>query len=126
MSGNIYALMEKGFAQLGLAVDQSCLAKFELLAQELAKWSKKINLTAIKQLDEIVIKHFIDSLTVAQVVGSSGRLLDIGSGAGFPGIPLKIVSPRLHVVSVDSVEKKIIFQRAVVRLLKLSEFEAVH
>jgi 16S rRNA (guanine527-N7)-methyltransferase len=126
MKSSISELLLKGLDQLGLDVDQACLDKFALLAQELVKWNRKINLTSIEHPDEIVIKHFIDSLTIAEVVGRRGRLLDIGSGAGFPGIPLKIVLPELQVVSVDSVEKKIIFQRSIARLLKLEDFTAMH
>ncbi len=126
MKGRALDLLAGSLLQLGFDIDQACLNKFQLFAEELSKWNRKINLTSIKQPEEIVIKHFIDSLTVAGVAGKSGRLLDIGSGAGFPCIPLKIVSPDLKIVSIDSVEKKIVFQRAVARLLQLKEFTAIH
>jgi len=126
MMNSMSELLIKGLGQLGLNADQACLERFTLLTQELCKWNRKINLTSIEKPDEIVIKHFIDSLTIAEAAGGSGSLLDIGSGAGFPGIPLKILFPDLEVVSVDSVEKKIIFQRAVARLLKLENFTPIH
>ena len=93
---------------------------------ELKKWSRKINLTAITSDADIVVKHFLDSLTLMKVVGKKGQLADIGAGAGFPSIPLKIVSHELSVVSVDAVEKKVLFQRHAARLLRLHGFEAIH
>jgi 16S rRNA (guanine527-N7)-methyltransferase len=73
-----------------------------------------------------VVKHFLDSLVLLRVVGVKGDLLDIGSGGGFPAIPLKIARRELQVVSVDAVEKKVIFQRHAARLLGLHGFEALH
>ena len=102
------------------------LGKFYTFAAELKKWSRKINLTAITADEDIAVKHFLDSLTVLKVVGPKGRLLDIGSGGGFPAIPLKIACHDLHVTSVDAVEKKVIFQRHAARLLGLHGFEALH
>lgn len=89
-------------------------------AQELLHWNRRINLSAIRTLDEAVEKHLLDSLTLLPWI-PDGRLLDIGSGGGFPGFPLKIVRPDLHLTSVDSVGKKIQFQRHMVRLLALKD-----
>lgn len=119
-------LLVTGATELGLHLTSAQLGNFYTYAGELTKWSKKINLTAIKTDEEIALKHFVDSLTLAKVVKNKGRLLDIGSGGGFPAIPLKIVLHDLHVMSVDAVEKKVIFQRHVARLLHLHDFEAVH
>jgi len=102
------------------------LGLFDLFAEELKKWNRKINLTAIKDDREIVIKHFVDSLSLLGCLRKSGKLLDIGSGGGFPAIPLKIMLPELAVVSVDAVEKKILFQRHAARLLRLPNFTALH
>lgn len=118
--------LARGATELGLHLTNGQLGNFYTYADELMKWSKKINLTAIKTDEEIAVKHFVDSLTMAKVVKNKGRLLDIGSGGGFPAIPLKIVLHDLHVISVDAVEKKVIFQRHVARLLHLHDFEAVH
>lgn len=107
-----------------LSVQQ--LELFNLFAEELKKWNRKINLTAIKDDREIVIKHFADSLSLLGCLKKTGKLLDIGSGGGFPAIPLKIMLPELPVVSVDAVEKKILFQRHAARILQLREFTAVH
>ena len=116
----------RGAAELGLHLTAAELGKFYTFAAELKKWSRKINLTAITADEDIAVKHFLDSLTVLKVVGPKGRLLDIGSGGGFPAIPLKIVCHGLHVTSVDAVEKKVIFQRHAARLLGLQGFEALH
>lgn len=102
------------------------LDSFNLFAEELKKWNRKINLTAIKDDREIVIKHFTDSMSLLSCLKKTGKLLDIGSGGGFPAIPLKILLPELPVVSVDAVEKKILFQRHAARMLRLQEFTALH
>lgn len=115
-----------GAAELGIALSSAELGKFYHFAAELKKWARKINLTAITADEEIAVKHFLDSLTLLKVVTGHGRLLDIGSGAGFPSIPVKIARHELKVVSVDAVEKKIIFQRHAARLLGLHDFDAIH
>lgn len=120
------ALLKRGADELGIELDAAALDRFSRFAAELAKWNRKINLTAIKEGEDVMIKHFLDSLTVLAKVDVFGRVLDIGSGGGFPGIPLKIARPDLQVVSVDAVEKKILFQRHVARLLGLNGFTAIH
>lgn len=111
---------------LGLAVDTAMLERLEWLAAELLRWNRRHNLTAITDPAEVREKHLVDSLTLLPLIGVSRRLLDLGSGAGFPALPLKIVCPPLDVVSIDAVGKKIAFQRHVARTLKLSGFTAVH
>ncbi len=91
---------------------------------ELLRWNKKVNLTAIVELNSCWEKHILDSLFLGSMLAGRERLVDIGSGAGLPSIPLKIVFPGLRVLSVDSVTKKINFQRHVVRLLGLHDFSA--
>jgi 16S rRNA (guanine527-N7)-methyltransferase len=112
--------------ELGIQLDANELGRFGSFANELKKWNRKINLTAIRDDRDIVIKHFADSLTLISNVNQAGSLLDIGSGGGFPAIPLKIMLPGLSVVSVDAVEKKILFQRHASRLLQLQGFTALH
>ncbi|WP_083767185.1 16S rRNA (guanine(527)-N(7))-methyltransferase RsmG [Geotalea daltonii] len=119
-------MLECGAADFGLQLSFDQVEKLALYAKELKKWNRKINLTAIKSDEDIVIKHFVDSLVLAKFVKADAMLVDIGSGAGFPCIPLKIIMPALRVTSVDAVEKKIIFQRNVARLIGLAGFEAVH
>lgn len=119
-------LLGRCAAELGIELDPNELGRFGSFAAELKKWNRKINLTAIRDDRDIVIKHFADSLTLLRAVDKTGSLLDIGSGGGFPAIPVKIMLPKLSVVSVDAVEKKIMFQRQVARLLHLHEFTALH
>ncbi|GLI38014.1 16S rRNA (guanine(527)-N(7))-methyltransferase RsmG [Geobacter hydrogenophilus] len=119
-------LLMRGATQLGVELTSAQLGKFALFAAELRKWNHKINLTAITTEREIALKHFVDSLSLCRAVGKGGRLLDLGSGGGFPVIPFAILHPKSEAVSVDAVEKKIIFQRHVGRLLGLSYFQAIH
>ncbi len=126
MTNEMCLLLELGCAQLGIDLTPQLRYGSALLADELRKWGKKINLTAIRDEKDVVIKHLLDSLTLCWVIGISGRLLDLGSGAGFPAIPLQLARPQLQVVSVDAVEKKIIFQRHIARLLGLHNFTPRH
>lgn len=118
--------LEQGMEEMGLAVSEQTIRAFELFSAELKKWNRRINLTAITADDEIAVKHIIDSLVLAGCIHDNESVLDIGSGAGVPAIPLKIARPLVRVTSVDAVEKKILFQRHVARLLELNGFEALH
>lgn len=120
------SLLERGARELGLAMAEENLRAFAVLAAELRKWGRKINLTAITSVEEIAVKHIIDSLVFANIVNDGECVLDIGSGAGFPALPTKIARAAVSVVSVDAVGKKINFQRHVARLLGLCGFEALH
>ena len=122
----IRALLKSGFQELGLDVDVEKTGQLETFIQELKKWNQKVNLTSITSDEDIVVKHLLDSLVVANHIQEQESILDIGSGAGFPAIPLKIVKPDAEVVSVDAVNKKILFQKHIGRLLKLNKFEALH
>ncbi len=126
MTGQLEDLLALGASELGIYLSVEKMDKFTVLANELKKWNKKINLTSITGDSEIAIKHFADSLTLLKIIGGEGRIMDIGSGAGFPSIPVKIASPRLSIVSADAAEKKILFQRHVARILGLDNFYPVH
>lgn len=119
-------LLRKGAAELGLDLSAGDSDRLDLFAEELKRWNRKINLTAITDDQGIAVKHLVDSLSLLQVVDGAGRLLDIGSGGGFPSIPVKIVRPDLEIVSVDSVVKKISFQKQAARLLGFTGFTALH
>lgn len=119
-------ILSAGAAEFGTQLDAGQLARFSLFVDELRKWNRRINLTAITADREIAVKHLLDSLTLTTILPAQGRLLDIGSGGGFPAIPLAIVSPGLSVTSVDAVGKKITFQRHVGRLLGLGNLTAIH
>ena len=110
--------------ELGIDIDEGVSAAFSNYAFELINWNRKINLTAITDPREIAIKHFLDSLAPARCIPDRGRLLDIGSGGGFPGIPLKILKPSISVFLIDGVRKKINFLKHVIRTLRLENIEA--
>lgn len=101
-------------------------AAFNRYAEMLRERNEKINLTAITEPEEVKIKHFLDSCSAAELLPGGASVLDIGSGAGFPGLPLKIVRPDLTVTLLDSVNKKVAFVSDVVAELKLSRVTAVH
>jgi 16S rRNA (guanine527-N7)-methyltransferase len=113
-------------ASLGLVMDAVVLERLEWLGRELLRWNRTYNLTAITDPAELREKHLVDSLTLLPFLARTTRLLDLGSGAGFPALPLKIARPELEVVSVDAVGKKIAFQRHVARTLHLEKFTAIH
>lgn len=111
---------------LGISLPGAVIEQLEWLGRELLRWNRTHNLTAITLPDDVREKHLADSLTLLPLLGGARRLLDLGSGAGFPALPVKIACPQLEVVSVDAVGKKVAFQRHVVRALKLEGFTALH
>ena len=92
----------------------------------LIKWNERMNLTAITDPDEIILKHFIDSITILKEIKDDSKLVDVGTGAGFPGIPLSIMNPTLKITLVDSLNKRLIFLQEVVKELKLKNVEIIH
>ena len=118
-------LQETSLPALGLGPDKDTL--FRLYFQELVEWNRSVNLTAIVGPGEVASKHFLDSLSVARVTPDGtlavGALADVGSGAGFPGLPLKIAWPGLHVTLIESVGKKAAFLRHIVETLGLDGVE---
>jgi 16S rRNA (guanine527-N7)-methyltransferase len=116
-------LKEHGF---GLSDEQGNL--FDIYYRELVEWNEKINLTAITEKEQVYIKHFYDSLSLAFFVDLTHvhTLADIGSGAGFPSIPLKIMFPHLKVTIVDSLNKRILFLKQLIEKLSLNNVNCVH
>jgi 16S rRNA (guanine527-N7)-methyltransferase len=104
------------------------LESFKIYASELIEWNERFNLTAITDPIDIEVKHFLDSLTCLRGIGlrPEGKLIDIGSGAGFPGLPLKITCPSLKVTLVESIGKKVEFCRHIVERLRLEAVEVFH
>ncbi len=119
-------LLVQGGKTFGIDLDEKAIEAFELYLKELVKWNQKINLTAIRSEKGIVLKHFLDSLSISPHLPKPSSVLDIGSGPGFPGIPLKIIQPELAITLIDSVRKKVDFQRHIIRMLRLKGIEAIH
>jgi 16S rRNA (guanine527-N7)-methyltransferase len=114
-----------GACTLGIEIDETVTTPFSIHASELITWNRKMNLTAITQPRDIAVKHYLDSLAPAAFIPDGARLLDIGSGGGFPGIPLKILKPSLSVLLIDSVRKKVNFLKHALRTLRLSKIDAL-
>jgi 16S rRNA (guanine527-N7)-methyltransferase len=105
--------------KLNIPLSEEAGLQFETYYQELIAWNKKINLTRITERKKVFIEHFIDSLIPERFIPAKSSLIDLGSGGGFPGLPLKIIRPDLSVTLVDSSLKKVLFLRYLVRLLNL-------
>lgn len=116
-------LIKNGAEKLGISLSLEQINTVFIYLAELKKWSQKINLTAIKDERDIVIKHVLDSLSYLHGFAPAPglRLLDMGSGAGFPALPIKIACPEISITMVDSVKKKASFLRHIIRTLKLTE-----
>lgn len=110
-------LLKNAALDFGVLLDDMALDRFELLEQRLVRWNNHINLTAITEPDEIVIKHFVDSLSIFSAVDlpRGACVIDVGCGAGFPGLPLLIARPDLDLTFLDSVGKKLSFIKEVMR-----------
>ncbi len=111
---------------LNLEVPSGAAERLIWLLDELLRWNRRVNLTAVNNPAEGVEKHLTDSLTLLPLIAPGVRLKDIGSGGGFPCLPLKIVLPELRVCSAEASRKKVSFQRHVARTLGLRHFEAIH
>ena len=135
--------LSNGSKELGFPLSDEELRKFGVYLSELLKWSAKVNLTAIVEPEEIVVKHFLDSLALLRVLPFAARLsqtpaepesrwpdrrftaCDIGSGAGLPGLALKIALPEMNITLIEPARKKAVFLRHVIRALGLSGVEVV-
>lgn len=118
--------MQEKSKDLGVSFFVEQLEQFFEYMKLLIEWNEKINLTAITEPDEIILKHFIDSITILKEIKNDERIVDVGTGAGFPGIPLSIMNPTLKITLVDSLNKRLIFLQEVVKKLKLENIEIVH
>lgn len=112
--------------EMGVVLDEHHTMQFSLYAEQLMQWNRRVNLTAITDPQQMAVKHFVDSLAAHKAVHGCVNLVDIGTGAGFPGLPLKIVNPCLKMVLVDSVRKKTSFVNHIIRCLALTGVRAVH
>lgn len=112
--------------EIGYNLQEEQLEQFFTYKELLIEWNKKMNLTAIEQEEDIITKHFIDSLSIASYIPDTAKVIDIGTGAGFPGIPLKILKKDLSITLLDSLNKRITFLEEVIRNLSLENIQAVH
>ncbi|WP_312711784.1 16S rRNA (guanine(527)-N(7))-methyltransferase RsmG [Proteiniclasticum ruminis] len=123
-----FELMEESVKNLGISIDRNQYSQFEKYKNLLKEWNEKMNLTAITEDEEIFKKHFIDSIKVFEFkeVLKAEHIIDVGTGAGFPGIPMKIMMPETKLTLLDSLNKRLNFLRAVSEELELSDVQFVH
>jgi 16S rRNA (guanine527-N7)-methyltransferase len=121
-----FDLLQQGCLALGVRLAEDVPPKLMKLGNELLKWNAKVNLTAITAPEEVLEKHFLDSLAVLPEVEGATSLVDLGAGAGFPSLPLKLARPELTVTLVDAVGKKVGFLKAAIAALGLKDARALH
>lgn len=128
MADSARDILSSGAMQLGVMLSDRQLDMFDVFTTLLLEWNKKFNLTRITEPEEIAVKHYLDSLSLLAAVDmpANSTMIDVGAGAGFPGIPLKIAVPALKITLLDSVRKKLAFLEAVTRELGLGDVELVH
>ena len=121
-------ILQKGAESFGIQLTVQQKDQFFEYYRLLVQWNEFMNLTAITEMEEVMEKHFVDSLALSKAaeVGKIETLIDVGTGAGFPGIPLKIAYPHLRVVLLDSLNKRVKFLSTVIETLGLTNIQAVH
>lgn len=130
MELQLRAVLQQSAKQMGIEIDESALNRFDRFTEELLSWNKVMNLTAITDPAEIVMKHYVDSLSVLKYLpagcGDEGSLIDVGCGAGFPSIPLKIARPQMQVNYLDALQKRLNFITAAMGALGLEGWQCLH
>lgn len=118
-------LLARAAFEIGLDLTPAQLEKFGVYLTELKEWGRKMNLTSLRKDQDIIIKHFVDSLSLSRFIPDGSYVIDVGSGAGFPGIPLRIVNPSLILLLIDAKRKKVHFLRYIIRTLGLKDIDAI-
>ncbi len=114
------------FEKYNIELSSNQISQFEILFNLLIEWNSKMNLTAITEPKEVIIKHFLDSVLPEKLLSENASIIDIGCGAGFPSLPLKIIRPDLKFTLVDSVQKKLLFVQEVANKLELKDINIIH
>jgi 16S rRNA (guanine527-N7)-methyltransferase len=114
------------FKKYDIRIEDAKAVNFCLFYKELIEWNSKINLTSITQEDEVIVKHFLDSAYPHTLIPINSKVLDIGAGAGFPSIPLKIIRPDLNILMLDSLRKRVNFLNHIIDTLHLSGTKTIH
>ena len=120
------SIFSKYAKKIDIVFNEKQIEQFYKYMKLLIEWNEKINLTAITDENEIILKHFIDSLTIAKYIPNNVSFADVGTGAGFPGIPIKIYREDVNVILVDSLNKRINFLNEVISELSLENIESIH
>jgi len=107
-------------------LEKASILSVRFSVEQMEQWNEKMNLTAIIEPSEIILKHFIDSITILKDIKDDSTVVDVGTGAGFPGIPLSIMNPTLKITLVDSLNKRLIFLQEVIKELNLKNVELIH
>jgi len=126
MEQTLETLLRNGALEYGVRLDDQKTAALLKYKEILLEWNKKFNLTAIEEDREIILKHFVDSLSIMPFLKDINKLVDVGTGAGFPGIPIKIAQPELVVTLIDSLKKRIFFLNETIKFMQLKDIYAVH
>mgnify|MGYP004614816981 CR=1 FL=1 len=119
-------IMNEYASEIDIVFNDKQIEQFYKYMNLLLEWNEKINLTAITEKKDVILKHFIDSLTISKYIEENSTLVDIGTGAGFPGIPIKIYRPDVKVTLVDSLNKRINFLNEIISELELKDINTIH
>lgn len=121
-----YTKMKSFSNDINIEMTENQIEKFYIYMTQLLEWNKKMNLTAIEEENEIILKHFIDSLTIKGYIKDAKSMIDIGTGAGFPGIPIAIINNNINITLLDSLNKRINFLNDIIQKLELNNVIAIN
>lgn len=119
-------ILEKKAKKIGIVLNVKQIKNFFDYYLLLIEWNEKMNLTAITEVNDVILKHFIDSLTICKYIPQNAKIIDVGTGAGFPGIPIKICREDTQITLLDSLNKRVLFLQEVINKLDLKNIEAIH